>query len=85
MARLIMQLFDNKWEDLLLKVGIKIHLNARYMDDGRCLLQPIRPGWRWVGDRLMFCKRWQVADNKLSPESVTKKVLVTVLIWLRIF
>ena len=75
-ARLWMQLFDCNWEDLLGRVGIKLWLNMRYMDDGRSLLQPIRPEWRWVEGDLVFCRRWELAEKKMSPESVTKGVLL---------
>ena len=46
-ARLCMQLFDVKWEDRLELLRIKTWLIARYMDDGRALMPPLKPGWRW--------------------------------------
>ena len=47
-ARLVMQMFDRKWENMLVGTGIKLELYARYMDDGRILAHPIKRGWRWV-------------------------------------
>ena len=75
-ARLMMQLFDGKWESVLLKAGINILLNCRYMDDGRTFLQPIKPGWRWDGGKLQYCKRWEREDYTKSPEERTKNVLL---------
>ena len=40
LAKLIMNLFDNKWNMRLEKLGITTHLRTRYVDDGRIFLQP---------------------------------------------
>ena len=48
-ARLVMQMWDQKWMTRINKARIVIALAMRYMDDGRAILAPIRPGWRWVG------------------------------------
>ena len=40
-ARLIMQIFDGKWEAILRKVGLTVHMMARYMDDCRTFLPPV--------------------------------------------
>ena len=48
LARLVMQIFDRKWMDLVKDAGLLIELYMRYMDDGRKFLQPIRRGWRWM-------------------------------------
>ena len=36
-ARLVMQAFDRKWEDILRSAGLKLELYMRYMDDGRAI------------------------------------------------
>ena len=45
-ARVVMQLFDKKWKLTLEDLGVKLCLMARYMDDVRVFLPPIRLGWR---------------------------------------
>ena len=47
-ARLIMQMYNRKWEDLVKGEGINLELYLRYMDDGRLFLHALRRGWRWV-------------------------------------
>ena len=74
--KLVMNLFDKKWESLLGSIGIDTWLNIRYVDDGRTILQPLLPGWRWVDDKVVFCTKWQKEDRNLSPESITKRVLL---------
>ena len=75
-ARLIMQIFDGKWEAMLQKVGLTVHMMARYMDDCRTFLPPVRPGWRWVeGGRLQYCLRWENEDSDLTPTERTRRVV----------
>ena len=45
-ARVVMQIFDIAWKTRLRDAGIITWLLARYMDDARAFLPPIRPGWR---------------------------------------
>ena len=47
-ARMAMQLFDNKWKMTLEELGVKVWLLIRYVDDMRVALPPIREGWRWL-------------------------------------
>ena len=75
-ARLCMQIFDQKWSRKLMEVCIRVRKNMRYMDDGRTLLQPIRPGWRWVGEELLFCTRWEREGRDKTPECISKQVLL---------
>ena len=75
-ARAIMQLFDIKWETKLQELAIQIWLNSRYMDDGRTFLPPIKPGWRWEGGKVVYCKRWEMTDKELEPEEITRRVLM---------
>ena len=53
-ARLGMQIFDQKWEGLVKEAGLSMKLYIRYMDDGRIFSQPINPTWEgvqilWIG------------------------------------
>ena len=75
-AKLVMNLFDIRWEESLSEMGIDTWLNIRYVDDGRTILQPIQRGWRWVEDKLVFCKRWQEEDASLTLETVTKRAIL---------
>ena len=72
-ARFIMQIFDYKWDAELIKVGLTVHLIARYMDDGRSFLPPLKAGWRWKEGRLLYCVKWEQEDKVLSPTERTKR------------
>ena len=74
-ARVVMQLFDVRWKNKLSKAGLTVWLIARYMDDIRCLLPPIRAGWRWVAGGMQYCKKWELEDTKLSSTEVTRRAL----------
>ena len=74
-ARIVMQLFDLKWGNILKDLGIVTWLNFRYVDDSRSLLPPIKPGWRWVGGQLVYTKRWEMEDSHVSGELRTKEIL----------
>ena len=74
-ARAVMQLFDGKWEQRLVELGVEFWLNARYMDDGRIFLPPIKRGWRWEEGRIQYCKRWEEEDRELEPEEVTRRII----------
>ena len=74
-ARLIMQMFDVKWESRLTDLRIIVWLVSRYMDDGRAFLPPIRPGWRINEGRLQFSLRWKDEDETLSPTEITRRVI----------
>ena len=75
-ARLMMQIFDVKWEEQLRNLCIKIWLNTRYMDDGRTAMPPLRPGWRWDEGSLKYCVRWEKEDQELTNLEITKRVIL---------
>ena len=75
-ARLMMQIFDVKWEGRLRELCIKIWLNTRYMDDGRTAISPLKPGWRWVDGQLQFRIRWEREDQELTSIEITKRVIL---------
>ena len=72
-ARLMMQIFDVKWEGALRDLCVKIWLNCRYMDDGRTAMPPLKPGWRWWGGSLTFCIKWEREDQELSSLEITRR------------
>ena len=75
-ARVAMQLFDVKWKEKLQKFGIFFWMLARYMDDGRIFLPPIKNGWRHVPRGLAYCKEWEIEDAHLTGEELTKRALL---------
>ena len=74
-ARLVMQMFDVKWEDILRVAGLVMKLYVRYMDDGRSFLQPIKRGWRWSEGGLIYCKKWEIEDKDVTPLEITTRIL----------
>ena len=76
LARLMMQIFDVKWEDRLTRLRVVTWLISRYMDDGRTCLPPLKPGWRWDGDSLKFKIQWEREDQELSDTEITRRGLV---------
>ena len=75
-ARLVLQMFDLKWESRLMDMRIKVWLITRYMDDARIFLPPIKPGWRISDGKLLFCQKWEEEDKNLSPTEVTRRVVL---------
>ena len=45
------------------------------MDDGRAVLYPVRPGWRWTGKELEWCRKWEIEDAELTPTERTSRAL----------
>ena len=74
-ARLVMQIWDRKWEGLVGTAGLKLELYIRYMDDGRIMLHPIKRGWRWVNGGLLYCIKWEQEDWNRTLLEVTVDVL----------
>ena len=74
-ARLVMQMFDKLWRNRLEEIGIVTWLIFRYVDDSRALLPPIKPGWRWEENQLLYCKRREIEDMEVFGERRTKEIL----------
>ena len=77
-ARLVMQVFDVKWEGILHRVGLQMWLYGRYMDDGRSFMQPVKKGWKWQGGELLYSKKWELEDMRgaVTPEQKTSSILL---------
>jgi hypothetical protein len=45
------------------------------MDDERVALFPLRAGWRWHGEDLRWCPRWEMEDRGISPLKRTRRAL----------
>ena len=49
------------------KDGVDTKLDARYVDDGRTLMHPIKAGWRWSeGESRMVWSKEQEADDTMN-------------------
>ena len=57
---------------------VRTCLIARYMDDGRTLMHPLKPGWRWDKDEesLKFSLAWECEDQELSGAEITRRGLL---------
>ena len=51
---------------------VKTKIDARYVDDGRTLLMPVKRGWRWTEDGVRWSKDWNAEDEE-SGESGIKR------------
>ena len=49
-ARVVMPMTDRRVKTKMTKDGIDTKLDARYVDDGRTLLYPIKAGWGWINE-----------------------------------
>ena len=74
-ARLIMQIFDRKWEELLGSLNVRTHGVIRYMDDARTFLPPFKAGWRWSEGAIRYCKKWESEDRDKSGLERTREIL----------
>ena len=54
---------------------MEVEEDARYVDDARIWLYPVRPGWRWVGEDLVYEQQWVVDDEGLSGEERARRVV----------
>ena len=75
LARLVMCVWDRRWNSLMEQQRIVVDLYSRYMDDGRMVLPPIKTGWRWKEGCMQYTEAWKVEDQYLSPVEVTRRVL----------
>ena len=74
-ARVIMQIYDRKWGEILKELKVKTKRSIRYMDDLRTLLHPFKAGWRWIEGNIMFCKKWEREDRGITPLERTRRIL----------
>ena len=77
-ARVMMNVWDARWMEVVNANNIRVRKSNRYMDDIRCFLKAIREGWRWVNGHLCHTKDWENEDMEsgISPSSRTARVLV---------
>ena len=58
--------WDQTFKKKLEKINLRSELDGRYVDDGRLVLYPLRPGWRWHRQGLWFREDWEEEDLALS-------------------
>ena len=74
-ARVTMNTWDLLWTKKMKELNLKKEVYTRYMDDGRTLMYPIRPGWRFMDGQVRFCKEWEAEDLSLTTTCRTMRVL----------
>ena len=74
-ARLLMQLIDRKWGEILREMGVTVWDSVRYMDDLRTILPPFKPGWRWADGGIKFCRKWEGENMGISPTERTRRII----------
>ena len=77
-ARVMMNVWDARWMEMVNSNNIRVRKSNRYMDDIRSFLKAIREGWRWFNGHLCHTKEWENEDleSGISPSSRTARVLV---------
>ena len=63
-ARLTMIMWDRMWLELVTEMGLTVEEAARYMDDLRVYMFPIKEGWRWVERELCWTREWELEDQE---------------------
>ena len=53
---------------LLKRENIETNISFRFVDDSRFGLRPIKPGWRWVQDKLIYF------EDQVSMDIIRAKV-----------
>ena len=66
-ARVTMNIWDQLWNKRMVELNLRKEVYTRYMDDGRALIYPIRPGWRYVDGLVKFHQKWVEEDQLLTP------------------
>ena len=76
-ARVTMNVWDKLWGKRIEDLNLRIELYTRYMDDGRIVGYPIRPGWRFEESSglVKYCQEWEIQDKDLSPTQRTLRIL----------
>ena len=67
-ARVVMAMTDRRVKAKMDKDGVKTKLDARYVDDGRTIMYPIKTGWKWSEgeNRMAWSKEQEASDNENS-------------------
>ena len=52
LARVVMNEWDVRWQELCVRNNIILRKGDRYMDDIRAFLKALKMGWRWLEGNL---------------------------------
>ena len=69
LANLVMCYFDLTLREILKDNMLKVSLSFRFVDDSRFGMCPIKPGWRWTQNPLVFNKE-HVENNRANGEDI---------------
>ena len=77
-ARVVMNVWDARWLEVMRTNNINIHGGCRYMDDIRIILASLKAGWRWSDGELWYCEAWKTEDLVAgkSDEERTAEILI---------
>ena len=80
-ARVVMAMCDIKVKDKMENSKVETQVDARYVDDVRNQLMPLKQGWRWSGERMERREEWHQEDEKLGTtgQRRTSRALLAVL------
>ena len=68
-ARVVMAMTDRRVKAKMEKDGVKTKLDARYVDDGRTLMYPIKTGWKWSNEESRMV--WSAEQDARDKENST--------------
>ena len=71
-ARVTMNMWDRKFQDILVENNIEMKTGCRYMDDVRIFLLAIKEGWRWWDGRLCYSEDWKQEDIKAGKSNTRR-------------
>ena len=69
LARIAMCIWDILWGTLQAKLGLKLQLFFRYVDDLRMLLRPLKKGWIWKNGT------WQFEDDNKDSRTPEERTI----------
>ena len=73
LARCCMCRWDQIWAEIQSRMGLKVILFYRYIDDLRLLLYPIKEGWEWINN--MWVYKGRSENTAETMEARTKRVV----------
>ena len=69
----VMAMTDRRMKAKMDKDGVDTKLYARYVDDGRTLMHPIKAGWRWSeGESRMVWSDEQEANDTMNSARTSR-------------
>ena len=75
-TRLVMSWWDKELLELVDKSNMDLEEKQKYMDDIRLWCFPVRLGWRWQDDELVFSKEWRREELEMGMTRLQKTLEV---------